>query len=347
MIRKLAFVIIVSLCCFQVIAQELQFSQYFTSSLYLNPAFSAIYVDPSISINFRKPADNGLTYNETNQISATLPILVNQSDNTSRAGLGLMAYSNKSGFEGVFQITGALASYAHNISLGSLNTEVIAIGIQGGFESYKVNFGKLRWGTGYNPFYGYDDSRPTPVTEFDQATMHPIINAGIMYYYNRERNFTIYNYSAFSGFAVTNLNRPDKTFVKTGDARAPMLFKYHGGIEVKFKKFNFLPNILAQYQSGNLSSDAGLYMWYSFRQDGFGSGTNIKLVAGSWYRLRDSFIFLTGLNYNSMSFKVSYDLNSNLFYDNEIEFSRNHVELSIQYYISKDSRVRKISNPLF
>ncbi len=345
--RKITALIIVTLSFFGLSGQELQFSQYFTTSLYLNPAFASIYVDPSVSINYRKPADNGLAYNETNQISATMPLLINQSDNTPRAGMGIMAYSNKSGFEGVFQITGLLASYAHNISLGSLNTEVIAIGIQGGYESYKVSYSKLKWGTNYNPYYGYDDNLQTPVTEFDQESMHPILNAGIMYYYNRERNFTIYNYSAFSGFAVTNLNRPDKTFVKTGNAKAPMLFKYHGGIEFKIKKFNFLPNILAQYQRGNLSSDAGLYMWYSLTQNNFGSGPSIKLVAGSWYRLRDSFVFLTGINYNSLSIKVSYDLNSNLFYDNDIEYSRNHIELSIQYSISKDNRVRKISNPLF
>lgn len=346
MIKKL---LLASLCWLNlsvVFSQEIQFSQYFSTSLYLNPAFSAIYVSPTFFVNYRRPADNGVVYNESNQISATFPILINEADNTPRAGFGLMAYNNKSGFQGIFKITGFLLNYAHNFSLGALNTEVIAIGIQSGYENYRVNFSELQWGTNYNPYYGYDNSLPGPVTEFDEVAAHPILNAGVMYYYNRERNFTIYNYSAFSGFSMTNINRPNKSFVDTGESKAPMLFKYHGGIEFKAQKFNIMPNLLGQYQQGNYSVDVGIYTWYSFKENAFGT-IDIKLVGGAWYRLRDSFNFMAGVNYNSFSVKASYDLNSNLFYDNNIDYSRNHVEVSLQYTISKESRIRKISNPLF
>ncbi len=331
----------------KVNAQELQFSQFFSSSLYLNPAFSAIYVDPSLFVNYRRPLDNGIIYNETSQISMSMPVLINKAENLPRGGVGIMAYNNQSGYEGIFKISGVFLNYAHNFSIGRLNTEVIALGVQFGYENYRVNFSDLRWGSSYNPYYGYDDAMVTPVSEFDDETNHPIVNAGIMYYYNRQRNFTLYNYSAFSGFAITNLNRPDKTFVKDGKANAPMLFKYHGGFEFKVKKFNILPNILAQYQSNNYTADGGIYAWYTFQENSFGTGQDFKLVAGAWYRLRDSFIFLAGFNYNTISVKASYDLNSNLFYNDEVAFSRNHFELSLQYVIRKDSRVRKISNPLF
>tara|TARA_B100001245_G_C22843237_1_gene405407 strand:+ start:108 stop:1151 length:1044 start_codon:yes stop_codon:yes gene_type:complete len=327
--------------------QELQFSQFFSSSLYLNPAFSAIYVEPSLFVNYRRPMDNGVNYNETSQISVSMPVLINKAENLPRGGVGLMAYNNQSGYEGIFKISGAFLNYGHNFSIGRLSTEVIAAGVQFGYESYRVNFSDLRWGSSYNPYYGYDDSMATPVNEFDDETNHMIVNAGVMYYYNRQRNFTLYNYSAFSGFAITNINRPDKSFVKNGNAKAPMLFKYHGGFEFKVRKYNILPNILIQYQSRNYTADGGIYMWYSLHENNFGTGTDIKFVAGAWYRLRDSFIFLGGFNYNSFSVKASYDLNSNLFYNDEIEYSRNHFELSLQYVLRKESRVRKISNPLF
>lgn len=331
----------------QSFGQELQFSQFFSSSLYLNPAFSAIYVEPSLFVNYRRPLDNGIIYNETSQISMSLPVLMNEAENLPRGGVGIMAYNNQSGYEGIFKISGIFLNYGHNFSIGRLSTEVIALGVQFGYENYRVNFSDLRWGSSYNPYYGYDDSITTPTSEFDDETNHPIVNAGIMYYYNRQRNFTLYNYSAFSGFAITNLNRPDKTFVKDGKAQAPMLFKYHGGFEFKVRKFNILPNILVQYQSRNFTADGGIYTWYSFHENTFGTGQDIKLVGGAWYRLRDSFIFLAGINYNSLSVKASYDLNSNLFYDYEVGYSRNTFELSLQYVLRKESRVRKISNPLF
>jgi type IX secretion system PorP/SprF family membrane protein len=329
------------------VAQEIQFSQYFSTSTYLNPAFSAIYVDPTVTVNYRKPLDNGVLFNETNQVSGTMPLFVNASDNMPRGGAGFMAYSNNSGFQGVFKTTGAMVNYAHNFSMGALNTEVIAIGVQVGYENYRVSFSDLQWGSNYNPFYGYDDTQETPVTEFDQSTSHPIVNAGIIYYYNRERNMSIYNYSAFSGFAVTNLNRPDKSFAKSGHNRAPMLYKYHGGVEFRVQRFNILPNILMQYERGNFTFDSGVFFWYSLKKNNFGNKRDVKLVVGSWYRLLDSFVFLGGINYEAFSFKASYDLNSELFYNNPINYSRNHVELSIQYTISKETRMRKISNPLF
>lgn len=347
MTMKRTFTIFILLLSIQAMGQELQFSQFFSSSLYLNPAFSAIYVEPSLFVNYRKPLDNGVMYNETSQISLSVPVLINKAENLPRGGVGLMAYTNQSGYEGIFKITGAFVNYGHNFSIGRLSTEVIAVGVQFGFENYQVNFSDLQWGSSYNPYYGYDDSRATPVNEFDDNTNHAIVNAGIMYYYNRQRNFTLYNYSAFSGFAITNLNRPDKSFTKNGQARAPMLFKYHGGFEFKARKFNILPNILIQYQNTNYTADGGIYTWYTFHENNFGTGNDIKLVAGVWYRLRDSFIFLAGLNYNSISIKASYDLNSNLFYNDDVDYSRNHFELSLQYVLRKESRVRKISNPLF
>ncbi len=328
-------------------AQEIQFSQYFSTSTYLNPAFAAIYVDPTFTVNYRKPLDNDILYNETNQVSGTIPLLINAADNLPRAGVGFMAYTNKSGFQGIFNTTGAMASYAHNFSMGALNTEVIAIGGQIGYENYRVSFSDLNWGSNYNPFYGYDDEQQTPVTEFDESTSHLIINAGVIYYYNRERNMNIYNYSAFSGFAVTNLNRPDKSFAKSGKNRAPMLYKYHGGVEFRVDRVNILPNILMQYERGNFTFDGGVFLWYSLKKNNFGNKKDVKLVVGSWYRLLDSFVFLAGINYEAFSFKASYDLNSELFYNNPINYSQNHVELSIQYTISKETRMRKISNPLF
>lgn len=344
---KPALTFVIILTAITARSQEIQFSQFFSSALYLNPAFSAVYVEPSLFVNYRKPMDNGIYYNETNQISLSLPVFMNEAENLPRGGVGIMAYSNKSGYDGIFKITGASLTYGHNVTIGRLNSEVIALGMQVAYESYRVSFSDLRWGSSYNPYYGYDNQLPTPVTEFDDRSNHVVLNTGIMYYYNRQRNFTLYNYSAFSGFAITNLNRPDKSFTKDASARAPMLLKYHGGFEFKAGKFNILPNILVQYQSNNYSADGGIYTWYSLASNPYASNKDVKLVFGSWYRLRDSFIFLLGFNYSTLSVKASYDLNSDLFYNSDAQISHNTVELSVNYVFRKEVQVKKVSNPLF
>lgn len=342
---KKLFISFLFIASLGVKAQDLQFSQFFGTSLYLNPAFSAVYVDPTVFINYRRPANTAAMSSQASQISATYPLLIDPAENTPRAGAGVMAYSIQDGPQGIFKKTGILLNYAHNFSIGALNTEVIAVGIQGGYENLRLDVGGLSSPSDYSP---YSDENGIGGLSINEAVAHPIINAGIMYYYNRERNFNIYNYSAFSGFAVTNLNRPNISFSTIGGAsKAPMLLKYHGGIEFKAGKMNIMPNILVQFepQQGNFQADGGIFSVYSV--GGRYNPVKVKLIAGAWYRLRDAFILLGGINYNALSIKVSYDMNTNLFFDKNVEVSTNFLELSLQYNIANKDAIRKISNPLF
>ncbi|MEQ9403314.1 MAG: PorP/SprF family type IX secretion system membrane protein [Cyclobacteriaceae bacterium] len=332
---------------FLVKSQDTQFSQYFSASLFLNPAFAGVYNDPSLHMNHRRQVQSADVVNELTQVSFIFPIKPAGRLERSVGGVGIMAYNERSGIAGVFQNSAAFLTYAHNFKFGLLSSDILSVGLQAGYETRSLNFSDLTWGSQYNPFYGFDDTLPIPVTEFDNQTGALIINAGIMYYYNPTRNYMLYQYSAFSGFSATNVNGPNKSFNVESKSREPMLIKYNGGVEIKYNKLYTTPSLLFLYLRGNFQFNAGLNFAYAPNADRYRAKGN-QLLFGAWYRLRDSFIFMGGIKFSSMAIRASYDLNTNLFVsDRNVAIAQNAFELSIQYHISKNAGYRRMSNPLF
>ncbi|MEQ6167353.1 PorP/SprF family type IX secretion system membrane protein [Ekhidna sp. MALMAid0563] len=327
--------------------QEAQFSQYYAASLYLNPGFSGIYNDASIHMNHKRQLQSVDVINELTQVSFIFPIKPNGPYERSIGGAGIMAFNEKSGFRGVYERSSIFANYAHNIKFGLLSAYLVSIGVQVGYELRKLDFSNLSWGSQYNPFFGYDNTLPIPVTEFNDQQNNIVVNAGIMYYFNPERNYLLHTYSGFLGISATNLNRPNTSFTTDVESEAPMLFKYNGGIEFKFDKYFIMPSLLYLNLRNNHQFNAGLNVAYapgSGRYRAKGS----QLLFGVWYRLRDSFILMGGVKMQSLIVRVSYDMNSTLFDPNrDIDLAQNSMEISIQYSFSKNANARRASNPLF
>ena len=147
--------------------QEAQFSQYYAASLYLNPGFSGIYNDASIHMNHKRQLQSVDVINELTQVSFIFPIKPNGPYERSIGGAGIMAFNEKSGFRGVYERSSIFANYAHNIKFGLLSAYLVSIGVQVGYELRKLDFSNLSWGSQYNPFFGYDNTLPIPVTEFN------------------------------------------------------------------------------------------------------------------------------------------------------------------------------------
>lgn len=333
--------------CFATKAQEAQFSQYYAASLYLNPGFSGVYNEPVLHMNHKRQLQNVDVINELTQVSFIFPVKPNGALERSIGGAGLMAYNEQTGPRGIFQRNSVFANYAHNLKLGLLSSYLISVGLQVGYEIRKLDFSKLSWGSQFNAYYGFDDSLPIPVTEFNEQQSNLVFNAGIMYYFNPERNYLLHKYSGFIGVSATNLNRPNTSFTVDATSKAPILIKYNGGLEFKYNKLFFMPNILYLNLTKNHQFNAGLNVAYvpgasRFRAKGS------QLLGGIWYRLRDSFIFMGGIRVNALTLRVSYDMNSTLFVpERNINLAQNSFEISIQYSLSKSVNFGRSSNPLF
>ncbi|MEQ8905048.1 PorP/SprF family type IX secretion system membrane protein [Ekhidna sp.] len=344
--KKVITILLIGLAA-RVAGQDAQFSQYYAASLYLNPAFSGIYNDPSIHMNHKRQLQSVDIVNELTQVSFIFPLKPQGKLEQSIGGIGLMAFNEKSGFQGIYERNSVFANYAHNLKFGLLSSYLVSIGVQAGYEMRKLNFSNLAWGSQYNAFYGFDNTLPIPVTEFDDQQQNIVVNAGIMYYYNPERNYLLHNYSAFVGLSATNLNRPNTSFTVDSESPEAMLFKYNGGIEFKMNKLFITPSLLYLYIRQNQQFNAGLNVAYVPNAEQY-RARGTQLLIGTWYRLRDSFIFMGGVKVNSLTVRVSYDMNTTLFVPEKgIDLAQNSMEISIQYSLSKNLNMRKISNPLF
>jgi type IX secretion system PorP/SprF family membrane protein len=354
MMKKVTISVFFLFTMVKLIGQESQFSQFYSASLYTNPAFAGIYSSPNININYRQQAPSNSIRDILGQASFIYPLMIKGDVDRQIGGIGATAFNNQRGIQGMQKISGYHLTYAQNIRLNPISPDMLSFAVQGGMEFVNISFSDLRWGSQYNPYIisGQDDQIPAPVTEFDQRANNFVVNAGIIYYYNRQRNYLLYNYSAFSGISVNNINRPDKSLNKDGEFIQPMLFKYHGALEFKMGRAYLMPSVLAIYQARNFQFNGGAYISVptnrslSFSLDSRG----LEILAGVWYRFKDSFIFILGFNDDQMGARVSYDLNSMLFAQEIVsgnDLIQPAFEVSFQYNFNSSKRIRKVSNPLF
>lgn len=328
-------------------AQEVQFSQYYAASLYLNPAFGGVYNDPSLHFNHKRQLQNPEIINELTQVSLNFPIKSGDALGQTLGGLGVMAFNEKSLFRGIYERNAAFINYSHNLKFGLLSSYLISLGLQAGYEVRKLNFSNLSWGSQYNDFFGYDNTLSAPVSTFNDQQQNMVFNAGFMYYYNPQRDYLVHKFSAFFGISATNLNRPNTSFIVDATNRAPMLLKYNGGIEFKANKLFVTPSLLYFYIRETQQFNAGLNMAYVPNADEY-SAKGTQLLFGTWYRLRDAFVFMGGIRVNQLTVRASYDTNSNWFIsEKRVDLAQNSMEISLQYSFSGKTDIRKASNPLF
>lgn len=339
---------------------QVQFSQYYSASLHLNPAIAGVYLNPSFHASYRRQV-SGLEVgfiNDLSQASVILPVKKKRRFGMPDGGIGILVYNQSTGFEGGLNTTGIQVNYAHNIQVGHVRgKETVILSLQGGFEQRSISLSGLRAGSQFNKFLesGFDPSVAVGfLNNFADSPGYPILNFGALYYWNIERNFHLYRYSAFSGFTVNNINRPSSDFISLGNESTALdvLLRYHGGFEFRFKNFDFLPTILGTYVNKSTRFNAGGTIAYDLNRDSkrfVSSNTGAKIALGLWYRLKDSFIFYGGFRSANLNVGISYDLNSNgILGDSDfIDFGA-ATEISIQYFMNKKSKKgRRSSNPLF
>ncbi|MEL6556631.1 MAG: PorP/SprF family type IX secretion system membrane protein [Bacteroidota bacterium] len=365
--RKIFFYILIAIfVCITAIdshAQQVQFSQYYSASLHLNPAIAGIYSTPSFHVGYRRqisgnPDSDERFINDLSQASLILPVKKKRSIGMPNGGIGILGYTNSAGPEGGIKTVGVFVNYAHNIQVGPVRgKETIILSVQSGFEQMRFDLNSQQWGSQYNPFLSgsgfFDSSLPVPFIDgFSQSPGYPVVNLGAMYFWNIERNFHTYRYSAFSGIAVNNINRPKNSFLGSDEeARLDVLYKYHGGFEFRFRSFDFLPTILGTYSNGFVRFNAGGTIAYDLQDTRrfVTSNTGMKIAFGVWHKWKDSFIFYAGFRSASLNIGISYDLSTTDVIDSQLIDFGPATEITLQYFFTKNSRKsrRASANPLF
>ncbi len=331
-----------------VAAQDAQFSQYYAAPLFINPAMAGVSNNIVLGLNYRRQNISLDFPYEIGQFSVTVPVNRSGSEQEQIGGFGLSAFSERAGPEGQFTTTGFYASGALNFGLNFDKSSILVAGLQVGFIQKSIDFNNLRWGSQYNRFIGFDNTLAPGAATFTDQTSYPVFNAGILYYFNPKRSYTLFGGSGFSGISVSNINSPNESLVddERVESPLPMLIKYHGGMEFYLaRKLRWAPQILALYQSNKFQFNAGTYLSYNLNNPRARNTTPLEVIFGTWYRFQDSFIFSGGFNTNRFTVGFSYDLNiSTLRY--ESRGTGGTFELSLSLQIPTGKGLRTFQTPL-
>ena len=322
-------------------AQDPVFSQFYTSSLYLNPALAGLENDVVVGMNYRSQwAAVNLPF-RTFQLSALHPIMQHGVRSKQLGGLGATLFSDEAGPNREVVSQGFSFASSYNFHLNRSGNHLIATGLQFGVLQRQINMDGLQWSSQYSSVTGYDPSMPGEQLIADRITT-PVINAGIAWRYvidNRLDPVRMF----YNGAAVSNLNRPRGFYPGEKDV-TPVLYKMHGGYLHTFRNgFEISPNYVIQHQQST-QINVGAYGAYTLPGVTSRSFTELKVSLGLWYRIKDSFIITSGFGTSTWSAGISYDSNSASM--GRSFGSANAFEVSFAYRIKVTKPMKKFSTPL-
>jgi len=322
-------------------SQDPVFSQFYTSSLYLNPALSGLEKDFVLGFNYRSQwAGVNLPF-QTFQFSAIHPIIKQGIRSKHLGGFGGSLFLDEAGPNREVVSQGFSVASSYNFHLNRSGKHLIATALQFGVLQRQVNMDALQWSSQYSAVLGYDRSLPGENLISDRVTS-PVIHAGLVWRLVVDNHFKPMKLY-YQGFAFSNLNRPQGFFHDRHETSS-ILYKAHGGYLHSFSSgFEVSPNYLIQYQK-QAQINVGAYGAYSLPAVTSKSASGLKLSLGLWYRLNDSFIVTTGISTSSWNTGFSYDANRSSMSRNFL--GANAFEFSFAYKINIIKEFKRFSTPL-
>ncbi len=335
--RKLLFSLTLLCCVYLVKAQDPNFSQFFASPLTLNPAltgkFDGVF---RVAGNYRNQwptINNAFT---TATISMDAGILRNTIPDYDQFGVGIMAFTDKSG-NGVLQNNFLALSTAYHKALDENGFHQIGLGFQGTYVNKRLDIASLKFESMLRAdgFTGLMDesfsSNQIKLSYFD-------MNLGILYNGTTDGSNNFY-----LGASMYHVNHPKETFKQGNYLLDPRVTIQAGGMVPvgEYNAFHFSANHSRQANATN-TVIGGAYM-INVSQDA-GNPTNLYL--GSWYRFGDAIIPYVGLEFGEFQLGASYDVNTSSL--KPASNMRGGAEISL-IYIKKhtDPNAKKLNCPKF
>ncbi len=287
--RLLAFLIL-SILGVRAFAQDPQFSQFYASPMYTNPAFAGSSTVGRLVLNTRNqwPSITGAF--------RTVNASYDEHFDAINGGFGIQAHYDEQG-TGTLRTVGANITYAYQIPVTRSFT--LSLALQAGFMQKTVDFTKFLWfdQLGINGYKG-----PTAETLPNEGTANvgPNFAAGLLGY---SKNF-------YFGFAAHNITEPSQSF--TPSVNAPIYRRYTGHMGYVYAMRESINKKKSSYLYPNV-----IYMQQGFAQNQY-SQLNIGMYAskgsivGGFYLRQtsvntDALIFIFGIRTEKVKIGFSYD----------------------------------------
>lgn len=315
---------------FSVLAQDIQYSQYYANPIYLNPAFTGSTSMTRVGVNFRNQ------WPALDQSFVAYTAYFDHYEERLNSSFGLIFHGAQESFTQTnVNEVGLVYSYRLRLSQSSY----IQAGVQGSFVARDAFFDRVILGTQLNIDTGLINGTPGEAFEGDSQIRSADAHAGLLYY--REK--------IWFGVSAAHLLEPEISYLADNTNQLPMKYSFHGGY-----RFDLAPGNINEYFN-NTDQERSVAIGFNYKQQGQFSQLDLgaefffePLVLGLWYRglptkyelpNNESLIFLLGVNLPSgleLGYSFDYAISKLGFFS-----SGGAHELSVRYvFSSKDPRKR-------
>ncbi|MCF8231057.1 MAG: type IX secretion system membrane protein PorP/SprF [Bacteroidales bacterium] len=309
-------------------AQDVSFSQFYSSPLQLNPALAGqLEQCARIGLNYRNqwPAipDAYQTYQVT----------YDQTLSSINSGFGLLVNSDRQG-SNAYVVNQAGGIFSHQIK--ATEKIVVSAGMQATYYQNSLNTEELVFADQIN-IGGTDEPSPTGIIA-NETQSFVDFSGGLAFDYDNKY---------YGGLAVHHMTEPSNSFTENDENYLSMKYTIHGGAMYKIepaiyeKKTKVIsPNFLYVQQGKYHQLNLGLY-------------AHIKpFIFGGWFRHNfenpDATIILLGLQLDN-KWKVGYSYDYSLSALSGNTGGAHEISLSYRFciYVEKSREVRAIKCPEF
>lgn len=293
-------------------AQDIHFTQYFTSPLTLNPAMTGlINEDLRFAGNYRTQwasasAQSSNAYN-TATFSFDFAAMKNVLPEGDALGVGLMGLHDQAG-SGALTNTTIGVSLAYHKAFGRDRQSHISLGGQVYIVQKTLDFSKLTTEDMIDPSTGLVIPGSGAMSG-SKSVGYTDMNAGIMYSGKVADKAT-----AYIGYSYYHLTQPVESFIGDSYKIHARQSVYLGGSFDMNEKAVLYASALMQGQESStevlIGSAIGLILNAGHDEE---YQRNTTLYLGGWYRYGDAISPYVGLEWSKMRLGLSYDINESRF----------------------------------
>lgn len=275
------------------VGQDIQFSQFYANTLYLNPAFAGITPYTRVMMH------NRIQWPTLEAHYYTAMVAVDHYFDKYKSGLGVTILRD---VQGTRKISSTEVNILYSYELLISDKLVFKPGLQVGLASRYMDYTGLIYPDQYddNGFVG-----PSSSVHENARILYPDVSSGGI----------LYSDKYWVGFSAHHINRPNQSFLGE-DSRLPVKYAFVGGYKFKYTKKDALgvkkdiiiiPSYHYKFQGKSDQLDLGLY------------GIYYPAIIGMWYRgiplknykqhlkNNESFVVLAGWKFFNFHINYSYD----------------------------------------
>ena len=280
-------------------AQDPHFSQFFSSPLTLNPAFTGKFNGLwRLAANHRDQWPSIPKAYVTSSASIDFPILQKRIPENDVFGAGISGLSDASA-NNILKLNYGSLSMSYHKSLDENGYSTIGAGFQGTYSSLSLDVSKLYFEDQLtqNGFTGTTTDILTNGTNQSYFDM----NAGVLY---SGSSNGINNY--YAGVSMYHINRPKVSFKDKNWYLSGRITIHAGGSFPVSDVLTLHTSIIHQIQNKASETTLGAAIAANLNQD---EDKPTSVYLGSWIRFNDAVVPYVGLEFGSLRIGASYDLN--------------------------------------